>query len=278
MEKVKIDSLQKIQLIKHVQHNEIETISKDDFISVEAPLEIRLNTLKKETWTSISVTMRTPGEDEELAIGFLFNEGIIHYYSDIIHIHKHSENIIEISLKHDFYRKIEDTKRHFITTSSCGICSKTSIDRIEFDSPFLPWSSSAKIHSSIVYKINDFLDESPGNFKKTGSVHSASLTNLKGDFIKAFEDVGRHNALDKLVGYGLKNGLLPFSDNIIVLSGRVSFELVQKSSMTGTSIIIAKGAPTDLAIKEASAQNICIVGFLKKQGFNIYSCPKRILI
>jgi len=257
---------------------------KIDSIAIEVPLEIRLG-FGPETereQKSISVTMRTPGNDEELALGFLITEGIINRAEDLLSI-KHcvkvkeeeKNNIIRAELKPEIKVDWAKLDRHFYTTSSCGVCGKSSIDAVR-NNCLLPIKSQHIISPSTILKLSDQLNDSQLVFNLTGGIHASALFNSQGKILMIREDVGRHNALDKIIGASCIDNNLPLHQNILLLSGRISFELVQKSAVAGIPIIAAFGAPSSLAIELAEEMNISLVGFLKKDKFNIYSGKDRI--
>jgi FdhD protein len=251
-----------------------------DQVAVEEPLEIQLEfssstgRLKK----SIAITMRTPGEDENLAAGFLFTEGIISSVNQIKSIY-HSigdSNIIIVRLHENIAPALKNTARNFYTTSSCGICGKASIEAVKVNTNFNYPNDSLQISASLLNKLPDALQERQQMFQSTGGLHASALFNLDGDFICLKEDVGRHNALDKLIGQSLMNHQLPLNNNILLLSGRASFELIQKSAMAGIRIVAAVGAPSSLAVELATDAGITLAGFLNKNRFNLYAGFNRI--
>ena len=250
-----------------------------DFVAVEAPLEIRLKYFKKHEWltTAISVTMRTPGQDTDLAIGFLFTESIIKSVDQIETFKIPEENIIEIVLKPDIKIEEESFKRNFYMTSSCGVCGKASIDSVKTENIFLPWSSHLKVKASVIIDLKQKLVTNQSLFNSTGGIHASALFDASGNQKLLREDVGRHNALDKLVGAYLSSASLPMSDFILMVSGRASFELVQKATMAGIALMVAVGAPSSLAVELAEEQGMTLVGFLKEKRFNIYARPDRII-
>ena len=257
---------------------------KTDSIAIEAPLEIRLGfgPEHEREQKSISVTMRTPGNDEELAMGFLFTEGIIDSASDLLSI-KHcgdvkeeeKNNIIRAELKPTIKIDWSKLDRHFYTTSSCGVCGKSSIDAVKSNC-LKPITSSVKATASTILQLAEQLNSSQLVFSLTGGIHASALFNEQGNLLMIREDVGRHNALDKIIGASGLGNNLPLSESILLLSGRISFELVQKSAVAGIPIVAAFGAPSSLAIELAEEMNISLIGFLKKDKFNIYSGNEKI--
>lgn len=240
----------------------------EDVVAVEAPLEIQLKRAGKKP-KALSVTMRTPGDDEELAMGFLYTEGILTTYDDVKAVSYEGDNIIKIHVADNFVLPDNSFERNFYTTSSCGVCGKASIDAIHTKScftiqPAMPPSDA------VLYSLKDKLTEVQSLFSKTGGIHAAALFSKAGELLFFREDVGRHNAMDKLVGYAFKKDLLPLKDKMVLLSGRASFELIQKSTMAGIPTIISVGAPSSLAVQLAQTNNQNLIGFLKNDRYNVY--------
>ena len=260
----------------------------DDLISIEEPLEITIKFKNKEIWNEniISITMRTPGNDEDLVRGFLFNERIIEKIEYIDKIESVGENVGQYSLKNKIVATINNSenvdidkiKRNFLTNSSCGVCGKTSLDSLEVIKKDKILKSLPKISHDIIMKSPTTLRENQSEFSKTGGIHASGLFSDNGDVVAIKEDVGRHNALDKLIGYALEKKLLNPSNQFLTCSGRLNFELVQKALMSNIGILIGVGAPTSLAIDLANKFNMTLVGFVKQDGFNIYSNKERIII
>lgn len=241
-----------------------------DYVAIEEPLQININ------GQHVSITMRTPGDDIALSIGFLFTEGLIYNANDIQKAENTDINTVDIITKNDkvAVRKIE---RNFYSTSSCGVCGKTSIDQIVTKSQYSNFDQHPLVQSRTLLTLQDNLRDLQKIFEMTGGLHACALFDLEGNYITHNEDVGRHNALDKLIGNALQNGMLPLDKHILLLSGRASFELIQKSFMAGIQIVAAVGAPSSLAVSLADTNNITLVGFLKNTGFNLYTHPERIL-
>ena len=260
----------------------------DDLISIEEPLEITIKFKNKETWTenTISITMRTPGNDEDLVRGFLFNERIIEKIEYIDKIESVGENVGQYSLKNKIVATINNSenvdidkiKRNFLTNSSCGVCGKTSLDSLEVVKKDKILKSFPKISHEIIMKSPTTLRENQSEFSKTGGIHASGLFSDNGDVVAIKEDVGRHNALDKLIGYALEKKLLNPSNQFLTCSGRLNFELVQKALMSNIGVLIGVGAPTSLAIDLANKFDMTLVGFVKQDSFNIYSNKERIII
>ncbi len=259
----------------------------DDLIPVEEPLEIRLayfagNSGKLQ---NLAVTMRTPGNDVELAAGFIFTEGIIKRYSDIEKIEyvfgdcsENKHNIIQVTLENNVVPGLSNTQRNFYTTSSCGVCGKTSINAIRAVSSFRPQSSIHQIDPDFLISLPDKLLHHQKIFADTGGLHACALFDMNGNMLITREDVGRHNALDKLIGASLLEDKIPLRNSVLLLSGRASFELIQKAAMAGIEIVAAIGAPSSLAVSLATEFGISLVGFLRDNRFNIYSGDHRIKI
>lgn len=274
-------SVKSIQ-IKKVNVDDI--IDQPDLLAVEEPLEIRVGYGEQvdRQQIKIAVTMRTPGMDIELAVGFLFTEGIIRSLEDIESV-KHCEdvgqdeigNVIRVELKSHIQLKLKSLERNFYTTSSCGICGKTSIDSIKTELCY-SIATDQVMTAEVVKSLTATVNKSQVVFKHTGGIHASALFDLEGNLFTLCEDVGRHNALDKLIGNQLLNSQLPLSKNVLWVSGRASFELVQKAAMAGLGIMIAVGAPSSLAVQLAVETGICLVGFSRNNSFNIYSHHNKI--
>jgi FdhD protein len=254
-----------------------------DMLATEEPLEIRLayGPAKQRLQKSISVTMRTPGNDTELATGFLYTEGIINNRSEIIsanYIKPGSENIVLVSLAETVVLNMGNLERNFYTTSSCGVCGKASIEAIRTACPVPDSFDKLRVSQSLICRLPELLRARQAIFEDTGGLHGCALFNLEGALLLSREDVGRHNALDKLIGASLNEGMLPLNNHMLLLSGRASFELVQKAIMAGIKIVAAVGAPSSLAVQMAEEWGITLIGFLRNERFNIYSGAERILI
>lgn len=262
--------------------NEDQFTDTGDLLAAEEPLEISLayNNDGSLAQKIISVTMRTPGNDEELALGFLFTEGIVQDPRQVRSAAEpaFTENKIFVTLNEEARPVLQKTERNFYTTSSCGICGKASIDAIKTASVFPVTNDDIEIDAALLYALPEKLRAKQVSFNSTGGLHASALFDLAGNFTMLREDVGRHNALDKIIGAAFTENRLPLSDTILLLSGRASFELVQKAMMAGIKIIAAIGAPSTLAVQAAEDAGITLVGFLRKGSFNIYSHNRRIKI
>lgn len=282
---IKESAIQKIPVIK-VAGQITETYL--DTLAIEEPLEIRIafGTKPNRIRRNISVTMRTPGDDTELAIGFLFTEGVIKARNEISDVLQSlaaaddlQENIILIELEENVIPTLQNSERNFYTTSSCGVCGKGSIEAIRTTSVFnLNEKDNLKVSKEILLRLPGLLRDHQNIFDATGGLHACALFSPEGDFLQLREDVGRHNALDKLIGYALNEGLLPLENTVLLLSGRASFELIQKAAMAGIRMIAAVGAPSSLAVGLAAEFGITLVGFLRESRFNIYTMAHRIVI
>ncbi len=271
------DSVKHIKIIKVAANWMTDA---DDQLAVEEPLEIQVkyNLNGNQTKKSISVTMRTPGNDEELAVGFLFTEGIINNRNQVENAKTDlfDENKVTVNLAENVTPKLQTSERNFYTTSSCGVCGKSSIDAIKTVSHFQQNEDNILVPANLFYTLQQALRKEQEVFQNTGGLHASALFDLQGNFILLREDVGRHNALDKVIGASFLSDHLPLSNTILLLSGRASFELIQKASMAGIKIVAAIGAPSSLALELAEDFGITLIGFLGKERFNIYSGSQRI--
>ena len=248
--------------------------STEDQVIIEQPLEIRIR--HRDRLSQVAITMRTPGFDQNLAIGFLFTEGIITDISSVINTILVAENVIEVCLTDSSILPDGVFQRNTFMSSSCGICGKASLDLIKTNTQYLPWSSKFKVSIDIITSLRSKLDDMQSLFSITGGNHAVALFDLRANLIYIAEDVGRHNAMDKLIGHELQNNKLPLNNSICLLSGRASFELVQKAMMAGIGCIVAVGAPSSLAIELAEESGMTLIGFLKSDGGNIYCGEGRV--
>ncbi|KAA5535139.1 formate dehydrogenase accessory sulfurtransferase FdhD [Taibaiella lutea] len=254
---------------------------KEDFLAVEEPLEIQLVYNENDTIInkSLSITMRTPGNDDILGIGFLFTEGILRNYDAIEEVTVDTfQNNVKICFKPNHKPLLPNSERNFYITSSCGVCGKSSIDAIRTVSIFEKTTDKIRIPVELIYELPDLLRQQQEIFESTGGLHASALFDLNGHFIMLQEDVGRHNALDKLIGKALQQSLLPLDKYILLLSGRASFELIQKAVMAGIKCVVAVGAPSSLAVELAKENDITLIGFLRDRRCNIYSAAERIMV
>jgi FdhD protein len=234
-----------------------------DELAVEEPLEIRVN------GRAVAVTMRTPGHDEELALGFLVSEGIgpvsARSPDDL------AANTIEVDADGFDPGKLA---RNFYTTSSCGVCGKGALEAVAVEARRV--ESDLRLGLELVRSLPDRLRDAQATFAATGGLHATGLFDSAGDLLCAREDVGRHNAMDKVVGWAFRQGLLPLSDNVLCVSGRLSFELVQKAAVAGCPIVVAVGAPSTLAVELGRDRGVTLCGFVRDGRVNVYSEPWRI--
>ena len=277
----------------HIKYNVIKLKENKkeevkDHVSVEEPLEMSLRYKKNGSWhkTNLSITMRMPGNDEDLISGFLFNERIIDNINQITKIEKQGDKVGDYNIQNRIEATINDIKnididklkRNFLINSSCGVCGKTSLDTIEVIKSEKLDLSFPKIKKEIIMKSPKLLMNEQSEFSKTGGIHASSLINNSGKVFVTREDVGRHNALDKLIGYAQKNKLIDNDSQFIACSGRLNFELVQKGLMSNIGIMAGVGAPTSLAIDLAKRFGMTLLGFVKKNSFNIYSNKEGIIL
>jgi len=256
---------------------------KSDYLAGEEPLEIQLSAGGDQR--TAAITMRTPGHDYELAAGFLYNEGIIQNKLDILQMtycvgnerELQEYNMLNVNLRREQLPDLPQLDRHFFTTSACGVCGKTVLDELaKRDLP--PLTPGPHVSPAILVNLPDRLREAQTIFESTGGLHAAALFDRDGRLIEVREDVGRHNALDKLIGWGLLQKQLPFHDKILLVSGRASYELLQKCRVAGVSIFCAVSAPSSLAVELAEQFGITLIGFLRGARFNIYTNVERIVI
>ena len=254
--------------------------TRRDRLAAEEPLEIRVAGPGQEP-VSVAVTMRTPGDDFELAAGFLHTEGLVASREEIAGIRycgpetgEQHYNVLSVQLRRPF--DSASIQRNFFATSSCGVCGKASIDQLEVRCAPLP--PGPAVPRAVVAALPDALRADQRIFEETGGLHAAGLFATDGGLIDSHEDVGRHNAMDKLVGHALLEGRLPLHDRIGLVSGRASFELVQKAAVAGLPILCAVSAPSTLAVDTAARLGMTLVGFLRGPRFNIYTHPERIVL
>jgi FdhD protein len=237
---------------------------EDDLVAVEEPLEIRIG------GEPVAITMRTPGHDEELALGFCLTEGLepvaARVPDDL------AANAVDVET-HGF--DPERLRRHFYTSSSCGVCGKGAIESVRVAAPRIEGSLS--VHADVLASLPDRLREAQRAFAATGGLHATGLFSTHGELLCAREDVGRHNALDKVVGWAFLEGLLPLAGSVLCVSGRLSFELVQKASVAGCPVLVAVGAPSSLAVELAEDRGITLCGFAREGRMTVYAEPWRVV-
>ena len=260
----------------------------EDLVSIEEPLEISLKFKENNEWVTqnLSITMRTPGNDEDLVRGFLFNEQIVQNIKDIESIESYGELVGQYNIKNKILATLNNSenvniskiKRDFLTNSSCGVCGKSSLDALEIIKKDKTDSNEPKISKEVIVSSPNTLRSNQSEFSKTGGIHASGLFDVDGELINLREDVGRHNALDKLIGSSMINDQIETKNQFITCSGRLNFELVQKVLMTNIGIMVGVGAPTSLAIDLANKFDMTLIGFVKMGSFNIYTNNKKVII
>ena len=266
--------------------NKFEKI--DDLISIEEPLEISVKYKDQNKWVanSLSITMRTPGHDEDLVRGFLFNEQIIQSISEIDKIESYGDKVgqyniqnkILITLNNSKNINISKIKRDFLTNSSCGVCGKSSLDSLEIIKKEKTFKTEPKLAKDIIVRSPSILRQNQTEFSKTGGIHASGLFSSDGKLISLREDVGRHNALDKMIGNALNKNQIDPKTQFVTCSGRLNFELVQKVLMTNIGLMIGVGAPTSLAIDLANRFDMTLIGFVKEDSFNVYTNNQKVIV
>jgi FdhD protein len=260
-----------------------------DLLAVEEPLEIRVHFDADERLVrrTVSITMRTPGDDLALAVGFLFTEGILTDRAQVEDV-RHCgpvvgddglRNVVRVRLAPGRTVDLARLERHFYTSSSCGVCGKTSIEALRATSsfPIAPPDAAPVLAPAVVHALPARLREAQTLFERTGGLHASALFDMQGTLLALREDVGRHNALDKVIGAELMAGSLPASDRVLLVSGRASFELVQKAAMAGIPVLAAVGAPSSLAVRLATESGMTLLGFVRDGRFNVYAGGERLL-
>ena len=259
------------------------TLRRPDTLATEEPMEIRLVT--GEDIQKVAVTMRTPGADFELAAGFLYGEGIVTSRDDIRRISycvdpevdaEQQYNIVNVELRPGTTYDVRSLERHFYTTSACGVCGKASLEQLELRGcPVIP--PGPEVSAQMIYALPEKLRKTQSLFDSTGGLHAAALFDAEGNLLALREDVGRHNATDKLVGWALLDGKLPLNGHIVVVSGRSSFEILQKCLTAGVPVVCAISAPSSLAVDVARDFGMTLVGFLRGERFNVYAGAERVI-
>ncbi len=248
-------------------------VDTDDVVVIEEPLEIRAawNASGEPREKSISVTMRTPGDDADLAAGFLFTEGLIQSRSDVESLrHWSSPNVLRVALTDGARIDTSKLDRHFYTTSSCGVCGKTSIEALRVCAPGRP-RLTHPITSDLVHRLPSCLEGEQAAFRSTGALHAAGIFDMTGTLVRCREDIGRHNAVDKVIGSMFLEGATPLSDTILMVSSRGSFEIVQKAVVAGIPVVASVGAPSTLAVDLARDFGVTLLGFVRDGRFNLYA-------
>jgi len=261
-----------------------EDVEREDVLAVEEPLEIRIRTEGAGAAISFVTTMRTPGNDEELAAGLLFAEGVLDRAEDLRALDRPTDpridaelkaNVLIASLVPEAFARAGKLQRGTVMGSACGVFGKTSIEKvIPADRP--PLSSSATVSPELLFRLPERLRERQSLFARTGGLHAAGLFSLDGELLEVREDIGRHNATDKVVGTFLMRGELPLSNRVLMVSGRTGFEIVQKAFAAGIPIVASVSAPSSLAVALAETGGVTLVGFLLDRRFNVYANPHRV--
>jgi FdhD protein len=253
---------------------------RPDTLAAEEPMEVRVD------GKALAVTMRTPGHDVELAHGFLLTEGVIGSREDIFSARycdgvddqgRNTYNVLDLKLAAGVPPPETGVERNFYTTSSCGVCGKAALDAVKLKTRFPPGDSEFAVTTDVLAKLPDSLRTQQKVFSSTGGLHAAGLFTADGELLVVREDVGRHNAVDKVMGWALMQGLIPLKDNGLLVSGRASFELVQKAAMAGVPFLAAVSAPSSLAAELAEENNITLVGFLRGDSMNLYTADHRVI-
>jgi FdhD protein len=273
--------------VRRFRGGELRVADDPDLVATEEPFEIRLGYSRRDGSRAeepVSVTMRTPGHDEDLAVGFLFTEGIIRARGDVQGVIARGQraedgliNVVRVDLTPGVPVDFKRLERNFYMTSSCGVCGKASIDAVAVQGQYDVGAVNFKMTGAALGQLPAALKLQQAVFEQTGGLHASALFDAAGTIVGLREDVGRHNALDKLIGHALLRGEVPLEGHGVIVSGRASFELMQKAKMAGLPLVAAVGAPSSLAVELARQFGITLVGFLKADRFNVYSRPDRIL-
>lgn len=268
--------------VRVVQGNRVEV--RGDLLATEEPMEIRL--VAGEHRKTVAVTMRTPGHDFELAAGFLFTEGVVTHREEIARISycvdpdldaEQRYNVVNVELRTGILPHLPSLERHFTTTSACGVCGKASLEALRLRGcPIM--AQGPVVEAAVLCALPEQLRAAQSLFALTGGLHAAALFDAEGRLVALREDVGRHNALDKLLGWAFLEGRVPLAEHVVLVSGRASFELVQKAVVAGVPVFCAVSAPSSLAVEVARTFGVTLVGFLRGDRFNLYSGPERVRI
>lgn len=265
---------------RRVRHLTAEqAITRSETLVVEEPLEIRVN------GTPVTVTMRTPGSDIELAQGFLLTEGVIAHREDVLSVRycggrgvdgANTYNVLDVTLAPGVEPPDLDVTRNFYTTSSCGVCGKASLDAVRVISRFVPGADPAAVAAATLSAMPAQLRSAQKVFASTGGLHAAALFDVGGAMLVVREDIGRHNAVDKVIGWAIEHDRIPLGESVLLVSGRASFELTQKAVLAGIPVLAAVSAPSSLAVSLADESGITLVAFLREDSMNVYTRPDRI--
>jgi FdhD protein len=273
---------QRVMEAEAVRWQDDTSVSNEEHLTIEEPFEVRLG------HQSLAVIMRTPGHDVELALGFLLTEGIIQSANDVLSIENDQdadglplENVLNVTLAHPAQQAALQAhpttfERHFAVSASCGLCGKNSIADLMLSVPPLE-PDEIRIPASIFYELSGQLRMQQSVFQHTGGLHAAGMFTRDGTLLLLREDIGRHNAVDKLVGYGLSAGMFPYREHILMVSGRTSFEIIQKALLARIPCVAAISAPSSMAVELADKGGITLIGFLRNRSMNVYTHPERIV-
>jgi FdhD protein len=266
-----------VDLTQVTEWNDGKSVRKDDYLAAEDPLEIRIGE------NPLSVTMRTPGDDLELAAGFLFTEGLVQRRDQILSLENSSDddagkrgNVVQAKLIEGAEPDLEKMRRHFFAASSCGICGKASIDSVRSRLLRAP-NPDFRIDAELLVRLPDVLRSAQDVFERTGGLHAASLFDSAGNLLVLREDIGRHNAVDKVIGWALLKDRVPLSDSVMLVSGRGGFEIVQKAIVAGIPVVASVSAPSSLAVQLARELRQTLIGFLRGKRFVIYAGEERVV-
>jgi FdhD protein len=266
--------------VRVVRVDDTGPVEGPDVLAVEEALEIRvgLDEGGRRVHKSVSITMRTPGHDAELAVGFLFTEGLLVDRAQIAGVRPcGSGNAVRVDLVPGVALDLHRLERHFYASSSCGVCGKASLEAVHVACGERPAEGSPRVEAEVIHRLPETLRRSQPVFDRTGGLHASALFDPEGRLIALREDVGRHNALDKLIGAEFLAGLTPLSERVLLVSGRASFELVQKAAVAGIPLLAAVGAPSSLAVELARDRGMSLLGFVSADRFNIYHDARRII-
>jgi FdhD protein len=265
-----------VDLTQVTEWNDGAAVRKDDYLAAEEPLEIRIGE------NPLSVTMRTPGHDLELAAGFLFTEGLVQRREQIIALENAASdddgkrgNVVRAEVAAEALPDFDKLRRHFFATSSCGICGKASIDAVRSRLLRTP-NPDFRVEPKLIVSLPDALRSEQDVFERTGGLHAAALFDGRGDLLIVREDIGRHNAVDKVIGWALLNDRIPLSDCIMLVSGRGGFEIIQKAISAGIPVVASVSAPSSLAVQLARELRLTLIGFLRGNRFVVYAGEDRV--
>jgi len=266
---MKESSIDAQKIIRRRRDGELEY--SPDEVTIEQPLEIRIGR------KTLAITMRTPGHDDEIAAGFLLSESIVHSRDQITTLSPASDNRVIVGLASEVKTKLNSTKRFGTISSSCGLCGKTSIQAIRQNFPAVR-ATALRIDIETLLSLSEKLRDAQSDFAHTGGIHAAGIFDVNGELKIAREDIGRHNAVDKAIGRAFLDGLVPLDSHVLLVSGRTSFEIIQKALAAGIPIVAAVSAPSSLAVEFARDSNQTLIGFLRPPSFNIYSHIERVIL